>query len=156
MPRIEALGGTCVLCGQPATDAVEGMWQHLTSEECAEALDAAEGMWRRLTSEQRDGALDAAEPLADHAEDADQEGEFAPTGPGEPVRRHPGDPQPVPVDDGVDVVVPVPVAREPAGQAPEAEPAPAAEASEPVAGEPDFAPAAAASQMTSAVSRAPG
>ncbi|MET7843568.1 acyltransferase [Streptomyces sp. NPDC005356] len=42
VPRSEALGGPCVLCGQPATDEVEGMWQHLTSEECAEALDAAE------------------------------------------------------------------------------------------------------------------
>ncbi|MFB7713926.1 acyltransferase [Streptomyces sp. NPDC056105] len=41
MPRTEALGGPCVLCGQLATDEVEGIWQHLTSEECAEALDEA-------------------------------------------------------------------------------------------------------------------
>ncbi len=33
----EPPSGPCVLCGEPATDAVEGMWQHLTSEECAEA-----------------------------------------------------------------------------------------------------------------------
>ncbi|MEU6664243.1 acyltransferase [Streptomyces sp. NPDC046821] len=42
VPRSEALSGPCVLCGQPATDEVEGIWQHLTSEECAEALDEAE------------------------------------------------------------------------------------------------------------------
>ncbi|MFE4778225.1 acyltransferase [Streptomyces sp. NPDC056713] len=41
VPRSEALGGPCVLCGQMATDEVEGIWQHLTSEECAEALDEA-------------------------------------------------------------------------------------------------------------------
>ncbi|MFJ4717450.1 acyltransferase [Streptomyces sp. NPDC088785] len=41
VPRSEALSGPCVLCGQPATDAVEGMWQHLTSEECAEAAPPA-------------------------------------------------------------------------------------------------------------------
>ncbi|MFB8000123.1 acyltransferase [Streptomyces sp. NPDC056002] len=138
VPRSEALSGPCVLCGAPATDAVEGMWQHLTSEECAEALDAAA-------------------PLAAPAEDASQAGEFAPTGPGEPVTAHSGDPQPVPVDDGVDVVVPVPAAREPAGQAPEAEPAPAAEASEPATEEPDSASAAPADRpTTSAATRAPG
>ncbi|MFB8272923.1 acyltransferase [Streptomyces sp. NPDC055955] len=138
VPRSEALSGPCVLCGEPATDAVEGMWQHLTREECI-------------------AALDAADPIADYAEGADQEGEFAPTGPGEPVVPQPGAPQPVPVDDGVDVVVPVPAAREPAGQAPEAEPAPAAEAAEPAAEEPGSAPAAAAGQATtSAAGRAPG
>ncbi|MFF1691974.1 MULTISPECIES: acyltransferase [unclassified Streptomyces] len=41
VPRSEVLGGPCVLCGQMATDEVEGIWQHLTSEECAEALDEA-------------------------------------------------------------------------------------------------------------------
>ncbi|MFD8573412.1 acyltransferase [Streptomyces sp. NPDC059639] len=41
VPRSEALSGPCVLCGQMATDAVEGMWQHLTSEECAEAASPA-------------------------------------------------------------------------------------------------------------------
>ncbi|MEU8489512.1 acyltransferase [Streptomyces sp. NPDC048641] len=41
VPRSEVLGGPCVLCGQTATDEVEGIWQHLTSEECAEALDEA-------------------------------------------------------------------------------------------------------------------
>ncbi|WP_341483515.1 acyltransferase [Streptomyces longhuiensis] len=138
VPRIEALSGPCVLCGEPATDAVEGMWQHLTREECI-------------------AALDAADPIADYAEDEDQDEEFAPTGPGEPVTTHPGDPQPVPVDDGVDVVVPVPAAREPAGQAPEAEPAPAAEAAELAAEEPDSAPTTAADQTTTpAASRAPG
>ncbi|MFE6904616.1 acyltransferase [Streptomyces sp. NPDC057717] len=157
LPRIEVLGGPCVLCGQPATDAVEGMWQHLTSQECAAAIDAAEDRWRHLTREQRAQALGEAEPLADHAEDAGQDEEFARMGPGEPLRRHPGAPQPVPVDDGVDVVVPVPAARESAGQAPEAEPAPAAEASKLAAGEPDSAPAAAAGQATaSAAGRAPG
>ncbi|MET7540033.1 acyltransferase [Streptomyces sp. NPDC005507] len=37
LPRSVALCGPCVLCGQPATDEVEGIWQHLSSEECAEA-----------------------------------------------------------------------------------------------------------------------
>lgn len=75
VPRSEALSGPCVLCGEMATDAVEGIWQHLTSEECAEALDAAE-------------------PFRDYPEDEHQEEEFAPTGPGEPAMPYPGDPQP--------------------------------------------------------------
>lgn len=41
VPRGVAPSGPCVLCGQVATDEVEGIWQHLSSEECAEALDAA-------------------------------------------------------------------------------------------------------------------
>ncbi|MFD3715966.1 acyltransferase [Streptomyces sp. NPDC058677] len=75
VPRSEALSGPCVLCGETATDAVEGIWQHLTSEECAEALDAAE-------------------PFGDYPEDEHQEEEFAATGPGEPAMPYPGDPQP--------------------------------------------------------------
>ncbi|GGS26910.1 hypothetical protein GCM10010252_77280 [Streptomyces aureoverticillatus] len=104
--RSEALGGPCVLCGQPATDTVEGIWQHLTSQECAEALDAAE-------------------PLAEDPEDEHQEEEGAPMAPGEPVTPHPGDPQPEPEQEPAP-----PVAEDPA---PAPAPAPAAEDRRPAA-----------------------
>ncbi|MFB8000141.1 acyltransferase [Streptomyces sp. NPDC056002] len=146
VPRSEALSGPCVLCGAPAVDAVEGMWQHLTSEECAAAIDAAEDRWRHLTSEQRAQVLGEAEPLADHAEEACPGEEFTSTSSEEPVGPHPADAQPE--GDGADVVVPVPAAREPA---------PVVEASEPAAEEPDSVPVAAADQTTaSAAGRAPG
>ncbi|MEV5567644.1 acyltransferase [Streptomyces sp. NPDC052196] len=75
VPRSEALGGPCVLCGERATDAVEGIWQHLTSEECADALGAS---------------------LDGYPEDENQEEEHAPTGPGEPATPHSGDLHPGP------------------------------------------------------------
>lgn len=163
VPRNEALGGPCVLCGEPATEAVEGMWQHLTSEECTEALDAAAPL----------------APLADYTEGEDQEEEFAPTGPGEPAAPYPGDPQPEPepepeaeaADVGSDVVAvsAAPAACESVRQVPAPEPdsavapvEPAVPAPVPVPeGEPapavvgELAPVAAeASRPT--VSRAPG
>ncbi|MFF1360677.1 acyltransferase [Streptomyces sp. NPDC058297] len=65
VPRSEALSGPCVLCGQPATDEVEGIWQHLSSEECAEAATVA----------------------LDH--DDNQAEEYAPTPPGESAQPAP-------------------------------------------------------------------
>ncbi|MFF1401058.1 acyltransferase [Streptomyces sp. NPDC058287] len=62
VPRSEALGGPCVLCGQMATDEVEGIWQHLTSEECAEALDEAEPLDDNL--DQAHAPEAASEPAA--------------------------------------------------------------------------------------------
>ncbi|WJV51824.1 acyltransferase [Streptomyces flavofungini] len=93
VPRSEALSGPCVLCGQTATDAVEGIWQHLTSQECAEALDEAA-------------------PLDDHPEDEDQE-EYAPTGPGEPATPYRGDPQPGPAVAEGSSPVPAPAVEDP-------------------------------------------
>ncbi|MFF1690740.1 acyltransferase [Streptomyces sp. NPDC058254] len=62
VPRSEALGGPCVLCGQMATDEVEGIWQHLTSEECAEALDEAAPLDDKL--DQAHAPEAAVEPAA--------------------------------------------------------------------------------------------
>ncbi|MFF3160047.1 acyltransferase, partial [Streptomyces sp. NPDC057910] len=73
VPRSEALGGPCVLCGERAADEVEGSWQHLTRDECAAAVKAS---------------------LADYPEDEYQEEELAPTGPGEPAEPLPEAPQP--------------------------------------------------------------
>jgi hypothetical protein len=100
-----------------ATEAVEGMWQHLTREECAEALDRAA-------------------PLADYAEDGDQEEELMPTGPEEPVVLHPDDAQPWPAAAVAEDQTPTPAAKgtQPAAPAPapesavESEPVPAAAA----------------------------
>ncbi|MFF1360259.1 acyltransferase [Streptomyces sp. NPDC058297] len=127
VPRSEALGGPCVLCGQMATDEVEGIWQHLTSEECAEALDEAAPL---------DDNIDQA-----HTPEATSEpAASAPASP-EDVQQAPETPESEPVTViAAPAVVPVP-AEEPTV-------APAdTEASAPVSAAADQAPAA---------SRAPG
>ncbi|MFD4483472.1 acyltransferase [Streptomyces sp. NPDC058471] len=98
LPRSEALSGPCVLCGEAATDQVEGIWQHLTREQCA-------------------AAVEAAGTLADYPEDADQEEEFEPTGPGEPAVPHPEVPQPAPELEPA-APAPVPAEAEPARSVP--------------------------------------
>ncbi|MET7543646.1 hypothetical protein [Streptomyces sp. NPDC005507] len=132
VPRNEALGGPCVLCGEPATEAVEGMWQHLTSEECAEALDAAAPLV----------------PLADYAEDAGQEEEFTPTSPGESVLPGLEEPQQGLVEADVDFVAPM-------GPGELAAPYPGNPQPEPVDVGPDAVPASAASVARESVRQAP-
>lgn len=118
VPRSEALGGPCVLCGEPAVDEVEGVWQHLTSEECAEALDAAAPL----------------APLADYAEDEHREGEFTPAGPGESVLPGLEEPQQGAVEADVDFVAPMGATKSavpyPGDPQPEPEPEPEPEAAD--------------------------
>ncbi|MFG2525808.1 acyltransferase [Streptomyces sp. NPDC048527] len=129
VPRSEVLGGPCVLCGQMATDEVEGIWQHLTSEECAEALDEAAPL---------DDSLDQA-----HAPEAA-------AGPAAPVPAAPEDVQQAPEAPESEPVTVIAAPAVVPASAPAEEPtvAPAdTEAS---------APASAAADQAPAASRAPG
>ncbi|MFF2509399.1 acyltransferase [Streptomyces sp. NPDC058067] len=95
VPHSETMSGPCVLCGQTATEEVEGIWQHLTSQECTEALDAAEPL------------ADYADEFADDAEGERQETELGPTGPGEPAVPYAPDPQQDPAHITPDVLATV-------------------------------------------------
>ncbi|MFE4674271.1 acyltransferase [Streptomyces sp. NPDC056723] len=136
MPRGEALGGPCVLCGEPATEAVEGMWQHLTSEECAEALDAAAPL----------------APLADYAEGEHREEEFTPAGPGESVLPGSEESQQGLVESDVDFVAP---AATPTAPVESAAPNPGDAQPESAAVRPDVVVASAASVAREPVQQVP-
>ncbi|MFG2525936.1 acyltransferase [Streptomyces sp. NPDC048527] len=129
VPRSEVLGGPCVLCGQLATDEVEGIWQHLTSEECAEALDEAAPL---------DDNLDQP-----HAPEAA-------AGPAAPVPAAPED-----VQQASETLESEPVT---VTAAPTAAPTsvPAEESTEAAAGTEASAPVSAAADQAPAASRAPG
>ncbi|MFD4153434.1 helix-turn-helix domain-containing protein [Streptomyces hydrogenans] len=106
-PESEAVGvprlsvGSCVLCGQPAADEVDGFPQHLSAEECAEAAAAPAG-----APAPRPAAVPPAPPAAPAAAPADISP--APVAPAAPVVA-PAAAAPAPVVAPVDVP-PAPVA----------------------------------------------
>ncbi|MCM1951034.1 helix-turn-helix domain-containing protein [Streptomyces sp. G2] len=133
-PESEAVGvprlsvGSCVLCGQPAADEVDGFPQHLSAEECAEAAAAPAG-----APAPRPAAVPPAPPAAPAAAPADISP--APVAPAAPVVA-PAAAAPAPVVAPVDVP-PAPVA-------------PAAPVTAPVAAAPAAAAASAAGRTGTA------
>lgn len=56
--RVSVPAGPCVLCGRPATDEVDGFWQHLSAEECGAAVAAANAAPPRPAAALPDEAAD--------------------------------------------------------------------------------------------------
>ncbi|MGW5002480.1 helix-turn-helix domain-containing protein [Streptomyces hydrogenans] len=130
-PESEAVGvarlsvGSCVLCGQPAADEVDGFPQHLSAEECAEAA-----------------AAPAPRPAA-----------VVPPAPPAVPAAVPADISPAPVAPAAPVVAPAVAAPAPAAAPADVPPAPAASAAAPEDVPP--APAAPAAPVTAPAAAAP-